>query len=103
MPTRLRYGIEMLDDLEAHRKLFDLKAAVQRLEVPLLLVHGKEDVSVRPNEAQELFDAADKSRTSLVLLDQVGHMYGAGSPFRGTNPTIEHIIALTLDWFHRHI
>ncbi len=103
MPTRLRYGIELLEDLERHRELYDLQKAVQRLRVPLLLIHGNEDVSVKPGEVEELYSAADPSRTELILLDHVGHMYEAENPFTGTNPTIERIIQLTSDWFHRNL
>ncbi len=101
MPTRLRYGIELLEDLESHKELYDLQKAVRRLQVPLLLIHGKEDLSVKPKEVEELYEVADASRTELILLDHVGHMYGAENPFTGTNPTIERIIQLTSDWFHR--
>jgi len=102
-PSRLRYGIEVLRDLEAHRELYDLKKAVRRLRVPLLLIHGREDLSVSPKEAEDLYEVADKSRTELILLDKVGHMYGAETPFTGTNSTIEHIIELTAGWFHRNL
>jgi uncharacterized protein len=102
-PTKLRYGIELLRDLEAKKDFYDLHNAVRRLQVPLLLVHGAEDVSVKPKEAEELCAAADPTKTELVILDHVGHSYGATSPFRGTNRTIEHITELTAHWVTRHL
>ncbi len=101
--TSLRYGIEILRDLEANKALYDLKAAVQRLQCPMLLIHGNADVSVRPKEAEELYAVANKSKTELILLDQVGHMYGSTSPFLKTDTTIEHIIDITAQWFHRNL
>lgn len=102
-PTKLRYGLELLRDLDAKREFYDLKNAVRRLQVPLLLVHGAEDVSVKPKEAEELYAVADHAKSVLVILDHVGHSYGATSPFRGTNQTIEQITDLTAHWFKRHL
>jgi uncharacterized protein len=102
-PTKLRYGLELLRDLDAKKDFYDLKNAVRRLQIPLLLVHGAEDVSVKPKEAEELYAAADHAKTELVILDHVGHSYGATSPFRGTNRTIEQVTDLTADWFTRHL
>lgn len=101
--TRLRFGIDVLRDLEANKEAYDMRNAVQRLQVPLLLVHGAADVSVKPAEAEELYSMSDKSRVELILLDRVGHMYGAKHPFKQSNPTIEHIIELTSRWFHLHL
>lgn len=101
--TRLRFGIEVLRDLDANREAYNIPRAVHKLDVPLLLVHGKVDVSVKPIEAQELYDVADKSRTDLILLDHVGHMYGAKHPLKEPNPTIEHITDITARWFKLHL
>ena len=101
--TRLRFGIEVLRDLEANKEAYNISKAVQKLDVPLLLVHGKVDVSVKPKEAEDLFSVADKSRTELILLDHVGHMYGAKHPFKEPNPTIEHITDMTARWFQLHL
>jgi dipeptidyl aminopeptidase/acylaminoacyl peptidase len=101
--TRLRYGIEVLRDLEANREAYDIRKAVQRLDASLLLVHGAADLSVKPSEAEDLYNVSDKSRSELVLLEKTGHMYGAKHPFKETNPTIEHVIELTARWFHLHI
>ena len=101
--TRLRFGIEVLRDLEANKEAYNIPKAVQKLDVPLLLVHGKVDVSVNPKEAQELYDVADKSRTEFILLDHVGHMYGAKQPFKEPNQTVEHITDITARWFKLHL
>ena len=100
--TRLRFGIEVLRDLQANRDAYDIPRAVQKLDVPLFLVHGNADVSVKPREAEQLYAVADKSRTELILLDHVGHMYGAKHPFK-TNTTIDHITEITARWFHLHL
>lgn len=98
--TKLRFGIEVLRDLEANRAAYDLKAAVRGLDVPLLLVHGEADVSVRPSEPEELLRVSDRSKTEYVLLEGAGHMLGATHPYGGNNPILNNVVELTARWFH---
>ena len=101
--TRLRFDREVLRDLEAHRERYDVERAMRRLKIPVLLLHGRADVSVRPEEATRLFEASDKTRTELVLLDRAGHTFGAKHPFRGDHPMIDHVVDLTANWFTHHL
>lgn len=102
MQTKLRYGMEMLRDLEDNRDKYDLAKAVQRLSVPLLLLHGEADVSVRPAEAEKLYEVSHKAKTELVLVPHVGHMFGVKSGSTKSTPAVEHITDLTARWLHRH-
>ena len=101
--TKLRYGIEVLRDLEANKASYDLITAVRRLTVPLLLVHGEADVTVKPAEAQALYDASEKSRTELVIVKQAGHMFGVRSGSTKSTPEFEYVVNVTAGWFHRQI
>ena len=101
--TRLRYGIEVLRDLEANREAYDIPRAVRALNVPLLLVHGAADVSVRPAEPESLYAVAERSRTEYVLLEGTGHTFGAKHPYRHGSPAVDHCVELTARWFHMFI
>lgn len=103
METRLRYGIEVLEDLERNKERYDLVRAVHRLHIPMLLVHGEADVSVKPAEAMKLYEESDKAKTELVLVPQAGHMFGVKSGATKVTPELEHITELTAKWFHLHI
>lgn len=54
----------LLEDVEKNRKKFDIVKAAERIRVPWLLVHGREDVSVRFTEAETLY-AGGKSWSSV--------------------------------------
>jgi uncharacterized protein len=101
--TKLRYGIEVLRDLEANLERYDLVKAVHRLAVPLLLVHGEADLSVKLAEAQKLYEVSDKTKTEFVPIEHAGHMFGVRSGSTKSTPVLEHVTDLTAKWFHLHI
>lgn len=100
MRTRLRFSLEVLRDIESHREEYDIRRAVRALDVPLLLVHGAADVSVKPSEPESLYSVADRSKTEFVTLEGTGHTFGARHPFRHGTPQIDQLISLTSRWFH---
>ena len=59
-----------VDWLLEHR--FDSIAKIPRLEIPVLFIHGKEDVKVPVTMSQRLFAAAPK-RKEICLIDGAGH------------------------------
>lgn len=66
----------MLDDVEAHR--FDIGAAVEALEAPLLVIHGGRDESVPVSEAEAI---TSRSRDAAkVILRNAGHTYNSIHP-----------------------
>ena len=101
--TRLRLGVDVLRDLEANREMYDIPRAVRALKVPLLLVHGAADVSVRPAEPESLYAVADRSKTEIVMLEGTGHTFGAKHPYRHGSPALKDLVELTARWFHMFI
>ena len=101
--TRLRLGVDVLRDLEANREIYDIHRAVRALKVPLLLVHGAADVSVRPAEPESLYAVADRSKTEIVMLEGTGHTFGAKHPYRHGSPALKDLVELTARWFHMFI
>ena len=66
----------VLDDVDEHR--FDIVAAVEALEVPLLVIHGGRDESVPVAEADVI--ASRASDASKVIIANAGHTYNAIHP-----------------------
>ena len=66
----------VLDDVEKHR--FDIGAAAEALDVPLLVIHGGRDESVPVSEAEAI---ASRGRDAAkVILGNAGHTYNAIHP-----------------------
>ena len=98
----LRLGLRLLHDLESHSDRLSIIDAAARVQVPWLILHGKADVTVQSREASNLYAAANRSTTELVLLDRVGHSYDAASPGEDNYQMLNYILNRTIDWYHRN-
>ena len=68
----------ILDDYEANRERLDILAAAERIEAPLLVVHGGRDESVPPSESEQIAERArDASR---VKIETGTHTFNAIHP-----------------------
>ncbi|VAX23458.1 esterase/lipase/thioesterase family protein [hydrothermal vent metagenome] len=96
----MRLNVSLLDDLEenADNKL-SITTAIANLGVPLLIAHGKEDLAVKFQEAEELYEHSDKSITELFPIENTGHTFGCVHPFAGTNEKFDKLIIKTGQFF----
>ena len=97
MPLKLT----LLEDYEANRDRLDIQAAAGRLESPWLIVHGRDDLTVRPVEADVLAQASKGARVALI--DKAGHTFEVGHPFQGPSPQLEEAVARTIAHFQEHL
>jgi pimeloyl-ACP methyl ester carboxylesterase len=74
----MRMSTRILDDFEANAARLDIGAAVERLRVPLLIVHGMRDESVPVEEAGVL--ARRAVDVSELLIASASHTYNAIHP-----------------------
>lgn len=66
----------------------------------LLIIHGSEDLTVKPREAEELFSAAGgKPNAKLEIIERTGHTFGVGYTFNETNVALDSAIDKTLEFF----
>lgn len=93
--------LALLDDFEANRSRLDMAAASARVRAPWLIVHGLEDLTVRPAEARAL--AKDANDPRLVLVNGAGHTFEAKHPFEGSPPELDEAIDRSIDHFERHL
>lgn len=94
----MRLNSTLLEDLETNRDRYNIKSAVQKLSIPYLIIHGKEDLSVNFNEAIELYENSNKNNTELYTVKNTGHTFGAVHPFAGTNRAFDIVIDKILNF-----
>lgn len=93
--------VGLLEDFEAHRERLDIGAAAEVLDVPWLIVHGRNDETVSVEEGRALARAARQGR--LVLVDGAGHTFEARHPFSGSTPQLDQALDATLAHFQPYL
>ncbi len=74
----MRTSTAILDDYEKHRRRLDILRAAEKLDVPLLAVHGGRDESVSAEESKLIAQRAPEA--SLLIIDAATHTYNAIHP-----------------------
>jgi dienelactone hydrolase len=97
----LRLGIGLLEDVERHAEKLDIGRAAGKLGIPWLIVHGREDLTVKLREAETLYDRSVKQFSRLVVLDHVSHLYNAAAADEDDYATFNRVLTLTSDWFRQ--
>jgi len=93
----LRMNISYLLDVENNKEKFNLPSAIANLIIPILIVHGKQDVTVPLAEVQMLIEANQEIRAKII--EKTAHTFGVEHPFSETNPALEEAINSTIDFF----
>lgn len=93
--------VGLLEDFEANRERLDIAAAARRIARPWLIVHGRSDETVSPDDGRRLAEAARDGR--LILIDGAGHTFEARHPFAESTPELGQALAATREHFQRHL
>lgn len=95
----MRLNSTLLDDLEQNKDdLLNIEKAVKDFNKPLLIVHGDQDLAVKKNEAEQLYEWSNKSKTEFFLISGAGHTFNMKHPFEGSNEKFERVLTKTLNF-----
>ncbi|MBK8549748.1 MAG: prolyl oligopeptidase family serine peptidase [Ignavibacteria bacterium] len=103
----MRLNYILIEDLEENKDRLDIQKAIAKINVPVLLIHGTQDITVDYSNAEDLYTRhieANKDyqkTTELVLLDNTGHTFGTVHPFTGTTKAFDEVVTLTLDFIKK--
>jgi len=96
----LPIGLDLLEDLEAHRGgALNIVAAAERLRIPWLIVHGDADETVPFDQARRLERAGAASGARLLVVGGTGHTFGAAHPWTGSSPALDRVLEATISFF----
>lgn len=99
----MRLNKILLEDFEKNKERFDLTKRISELNIPILIVHGTQDMTVTLSEANTLYANSNKEKSELFIIENTNHTFGAVHPFTGTNPKLELAIDKTLSFFNRNL
>jgi pimeloyl-ACP methyl ester carboxylesterase len=85
-----KLGLGGLDDLEANRERFDVMAAVRRIRVPSLFIHGTRDESVTVDALDHLC-LARGGEAQALRLEGAGHTFGIKHPMEHSSDHFEQL------------
>lgn len=94
-------NLSLLEDYEANTRSLDIPAAAGGVGAPWLIVHGRDDITVRPEEANVLARASQGAR--VVLIDKAGHTFEVGHPFQGPSKQLDEAVSRTVAHFREHL
>ena len=102
----MRMNSTILKDFENHGEQFDILKAANKLtlqEKGLLIITGSEDMTVKPAESHEIYEASTKQFASLRIIPQTGHTFGATHPFLGNTHALDEAVACTVEFFRKYL
>ncbi|MBK9331495.1 MAG: dienelactone hydrolase family protein [Ignavibacteria bacterium] len=94
----MRMNYTLIEDLEKNKERLNIQNAISRLEIPTLIIHGTQDITVDYSNAEDLFSRSNKELTSLKLIDNTGHTFGAVHPYEGSSKALEEVISLIINF-----
>ncbi|MCC7437376.1 MAG: alpha/beta fold hydrolase [Armatimonadetes bacterium] len=99
----MRMNASFLDDLATNQAQLDICAAAARLSSPLLVLHGEQDLSVKPDNGARIAASAPPDLTTYLPIPNTGHTFGTVHPFAGTTLAFEQAIDATEGFFLEHL
>jgi pimeloyl-ACP methyl ester carboxylesterase len=84
----------LLEDFEANPERLDVHRAAEAVDVPWLILHGTDDLTVKWSDSESLAGAA--SGAKHILVEGAGHTYEVAHPFQGPSPQFKEALEATL-------
>ena len=76
------------EDLMAHEHEYNLELAIQKVNKPVLIIHGKQDESVPFEHAEKLYNSC--SHSVLIPVESAGHTFGCAHPMKDLSEAPEY-------------
>ena len=100
----MRLNVSLLEDIEKNKDdRLNIAKAVKKLNKPLLMIHGEQDLSVTIKEAENIYNWSNKDLTEFYKIKATGHTFDITHPFEGSNPKFDLVIEKTLNFFNKNL
>lgn len=96
--TQLRINKSYLDDYFSKSEEYNPLLEVKKLRIPILFIHGKQDVTVPYRESRALFEQVQDNNSIYVLIENTGHTFGIQHPFIETTQALEEVLKHTIEF-----
>ena len=76
-----------------------LATTLASVNLPLLVVHGLQDVTVNVREARALAESVRPELRNELIIEKTGHTFGVTHPFIGSTPELELALKKTIEFY----
>jgi esterase/lipase len=99
--TSIHYkmNVNFIDDIEQHKYEYDPLTAISKLRIPILILHGSQDMTVPKEQAISLLKASHPGDVQMELIETSGHTFGVEHPMRTPSPALGTAIKSTVLFF----
>jgi len=98
---KLFLGVQALDALERNHDRLDVLKAIRNVNIPILLVHGRDDKRVALAEAEALCKCANPYLSRLHIVESAGHTFRTPHPCDKPSQPLLEAVEETARWFRR--
>ena len=95
----LRINYQYMEDIEINKEKNDLIRIMSNFNRPVLLLHGKQDITVPVKEIMSFIENTNNDLFKYQIIEKTGHLFGVTYPFTSSNPQLEKLISLSSDFF----
>lgn len=100
----MRMNVALLEDIESNKyHSLNIENAIKKLNRPLLIVHGEQDLTVPIDEGKLLYQHSNKELTEFEIIPSAGHTFDVAHPFESSNAKFERVLDLSLSFFNKHL
>ena len=100
----MRLNVCLLDDIEKNKNdLLNLEKASKNLNKPLLIIHGEQDLSVKIEEGEQIYNWSNKELTQIFKIKATGHTFDVTHPFDRSNPKFDSVLEKTFEFFNHYL
>ncbi len=98
---KLQLSVQALDALERNRDRLDVLRAMRELNIPVLLLHGREDQRVKLAEGQTIWQCANPFLSRFHIIESAGHTFRTPHPLGTPSQPLIEAVQETVRWFER--
>lgn len=97
-------NVSLLEDIEKNKNgKLNLEKAVKNINKPLLIVHGEQDLTVKIDEAEQIYNWANPDLTEIYRVPAAGHTFNIVHPFNGSNDKFDSVLEVTYNFFRNKL
>lgn len=98
----LPLGFEFLQEVLKSDTVWSLKNKIEKLTLPIIIIHGDKDEAVSVNHANDLYSWAKtpNNKVRLEIIPDATHTFNTKHPFTQTSEQLEKLISLMIIWIN---